>query len=94
MSDLLTIGATATQLYRQALSTVSNNIANINSDGYSRQEVTTAENAPSQQGVSYLGTGARLVGVQRAYDEFAESGIRTSQSALSAQEPMISTQIG
>ena len=24
-----------------------------------------------------------LVGVQRAYDEFAESGIRTSQSALS-----------
>ena len=89
MSDLLTIGATATQLYRQALSTVSNNIANINSDGYSRQEVTTAENAPSQQGVSYLGTGARLVGVQRAYDEFAESGIRTSQSALSAQEPMI-----
>ena len=89
MTDLLTIGATATQLYRQALSTVSNNIANINSDGYSRQEVTTAENAPTQQGVSYLGTGARLVGVQRAYDEFAESGIRTSQSALSAQEPMI-----
>ena len=89
MTDLLTIGATATQLYRQALSTVSNNIANINSDGYSRQEVTTAENEPTQQGVSYLGTGARLVGVQRAYDEFAESGIRTSQSALSAQEPMI-----
>lgn len=89
MTDLLTIGATATQLYRQALSTVSNNIANINSDGYSRQEVSMSENAPAQQGVSYVGTGARLVGVQRAYDEFAESSIRTSQSALSAQEPMI-----
>ena len=89
MTDLLTIGATATQLYRQALSTVSNNIANINSEGYSRQEVTTAENSPSQMGVSYLGTGARLVGVQRAYDEFAEANIRTSQSALSSQEPMV-----
>ena len=89
MTDLLTIGATATQLYRQALSTVSNNIANINSDGYSRQEVTAAENAPSKQGVSYLGTGARLVGVQRAYDEYAAGSIRTSQSALSAQEPMV-----
>ena len=89
MTDLLTIGATATQLYRQALSTVSNNIANINSDGYSRQEVTMAENAPTQQGVSYLGTGARLTGIQRAYDEFAASGIRTSQSALSAQQPMV-----
>ena len=89
MADLLTIGSTATQLYRQALSTVSNNIANINSDGYSRQEVTMAENAPTQQGVSYLGTGARLTGIQRAYDEFAASGIRTSQSALSAQQPMV-----
>lgn len=89
MTDLLTIGATATQLYRQALSTVSNNIANINSEGYSRQEVTTAENSPSQMGVSYLGTGARLVGVQRAYDEFAEANIRTSQSALSSQGPMV-----
>lgn len=89
MTDLLTIGATATQLYRQALSTVSNNIANINSEGYSRQEVTSAENAPSQQGVSYVGTGARLIGIQRAYDEFAEGSIRTAQSSLSAQEPMI-----
>ena len=62
MTDLLTIGATATQLYRQALSTVSNNIANINSVGYSRQEVSMSENAPAQQGVSYVGTGARLVG--------------------------------
>ena len=89
MTDLLTIGATATQLYRQALSTVSNNIANINSEGYSRQEVTSAENAPSQQGVSYVGTGARLIGIQRAYDEFAEGSIRTAQSSLSAQEPMV-----
>lgn len=89
MADLLTIGSTATQLYRQALSTVSNNIANINSDGYSRQEVTMAESAPTQRGVSYMGTGARLTGIQRAYDEFAASSIRTSQSALSAQQPMV-----
>ena len=60
MTDLLTIGATATQLYRQALSTVSNNIANINSDGYSRQEVTACRRMRQrQQGVSYVGTGAR-----------------------------------
>ena len=59
MTDLLTIGATATQLYRQALSTVSNNIANINSDGYSRQEVTTAENAPTTAGRELSGYGLR-----------------------------------
>ena len=37
MVDLLSIGAGATQLYRSALTTVSNNIANMNTDGYTRQ---------------------------------------------------------
>ncbi len=64
MSDLLNIGASAAELYRQALSTVSNNIANLNSDGYSRQEITAQENNPVLQGVSYLGTGANSKGIQ------------------------------
>ena len=57
MADLLNIGATATELYRQALSTVSNNIANLNSDGYSRQEVRAEETIPTRMGVDYLGSG-------------------------------------
>ena len=43
MSDILSIGAGATQLYRQSLATVSNNIANLNTEGYSRQVATSAE---------------------------------------------------
>ncbi|MFL2846474.1 MAG: flagellar basal body protein, partial [Pseudohongiellaceae bacterium] len=54
MADLLNIGAQATELYRQALSTVSNNIANLNSDGYSRQEVRAEETIPTRAGVDYL----------------------------------------
>jgi len=93
MTDLLTIGATATQLYRQALSTVSNNIANINSDGYSRQEVTTAENAPTQQGVSYLGTGARLVGVQRAYDFVGLAALKGSANKAEVDQSAVNTKV-
>ena len=81
MTDLLTIGATATQLYRQALSTVSNNIANINSDGYSRQEVQLRRMRPAQQGVSYVGTAlvslacsARMMNLPRAV--FARHKVR------------------
>ena len=55
MADLLNIGATATELYRQALSTVSNNIANLNSDGYSRQEVRAEETIPTRWGLIIWG---------------------------------------
>lgn len=89
MSDILSIGAGATQLYRQSLATVSNNIANLNTEGYSRQVATSAEGMPSQQGTVFIGTGARLEGVSRAYDEFVESSLRNSGSDLSTQEPLI-----
>ena len=49
MSDILSIGAGATQLYRQSLATVSNNIANLNTEGYSRQVASSAEGMPSHQ---------------------------------------------
>ena len=89
MADILSIGAGATQLYRQALSTVGNNIANLNTEGYSRQISETTENAPSQQGTVFVGSGARLDNIVRAYDEFAESSLRDSGSKLSNQQPLI-----
>jgi len=89
MSDILSIGAQATQLYRQSLTTVSNNIANLNTEGYSRQLSSSVEGMPSQQGTLFLGTGARLERIVRAYDEFIENSLRNSSSDLSAQQPVI-----
>ena len=89
MGDLLNIGATATEVYRQALSTVSNNIANLNSDGYSRQEVRAEEMIPTSTGVTYLGAGVASKGVFRAVDEFATASIRTATSKVSEQEPIM-----
>ena len=89
MSDILSIGASAAQLYRASLSTVSNNIANLNTDGYTRQISSSVESVPSRQGTTYIGTGARLENITRAYDEFAESTLRNSGSELAGQQPMI-----
>ena len=89
MSDLLSIGSGAAHLYRQALATVSNNIANLNTDGYSRQDVSMAQNNPSQKGTMFLGTGARVEGVSRAYDDFVENSLRDSGSEYSTQAPII-----
>ena len=89
MADLLSIGATATEFYRQALSTVSNNIANLNSDGYSRQEVRAEENVPTLTGVNYLGSGVNSKGVYRAFDEFATSNLRIATSKVNEQVPLM-----
>ena len=90
MSDLLSIGSSGVTAYQRALATVSNNIANVNTDGYTRQDVSLAANQPRQIGNSYLGTGARFDAVQRQYDAFVESNLRNSNSDLQSQKPLLS----
>ena len=89
MSDLFTIGSSGVGAYQRALGTVSNNIANVGTEGYVRQETALAENMPRQQGKVYLGTGASVVAIRRAYDQFLEQNVRNSTSELSTQSPMI-----
>ena len=44
MSDLLSIGSSGVTAYQRALATVSNNIANVSTDGYSRQDISITAN--------------------------------------------------
>lgn len=90
MSDLLSIGSSGVSAYQRALATVSNNIANVSTDGYTRQNISLASNQPQQLGNSYLGTGARFDAVQRQYDAFVESNLRNSNSDLESQKPLLS----
>jgi len=90
MSDLLSIGSSGVTAYQRALATVSNNIANVNTDGYTRQDVALTANQPRQIGNSYLGTGTRFDAVQRQYDAFVESNLRNSNSDLESQKPLLS----
>ncbi len=89
MSDLLSLGSSAIGVYKQALATVSNNIANVNSDGYSRQTVAISQNQPIQAGTNFLGAGARLGAVERQFDGFVENQLRVSTSDLAAQKPLV-----
>jgi flagellar hook-associated protein FlgK len=89
MSDILSIGASATLLYQKSLATVSNNVANLNTEGYSRQETISRENHPAEYGVHYLGTGAFLGSVKRSYDEFVERNLRSSLNELSSHQALV-----
>ena len=88
MTDILSIGASATMLYQKSLATVSNNVANLHTEGYSRQEAISLENNPSEYGVHYVGTGAYLGSIQRNYDAFVERNLSTSLTQLSSHESM------
>ena len=89
MSDIFGISSAAVSTYQGALSTVSNNIANVGTEGYVRQESKLVENPAALNGKIYLGTGSRFAGVQRAYDQFLESNVRSSNSDLSTQGPLL-----
>ena len=89
MSDLLSIGGNSVKNNQSALTVVSNNIANVHTEGYVRQDLSLQENLPTKSGLVYLGTGALASGIKRSYDGLVEASLRTSRSDLSAQEPVI-----
>jgi flagellar hook-associated protein FlgK len=89
MSDILSIGGSAVSAYQKALGTVSNNIANLNTVGYSREELNLSAGAPQAIADIYLGTGVAVDGTRRLYSEFAEGALRSSYAALNTQGPMV-----
>lgn len=92
MSDLLYLGSTGVSAYQRALATVSSNIANVNTEGYSRQEVTLGSTPSRPYGTSFIGTGTRLESVRRQYDAYVESRVRNSNSDLQRQQPLLAYQ--
>ena len=88
MVDILAIGSGAVNAYRQALSTTSNNIANVNTPGYSRRAQDRGE-LSVEEGVFSFGTGAQAQAVGRAYDEFIERALRDANSEPEVNEPVI-----
>ena len=85
MTDLLSIGSSGINVYQRALSTVSNNIANLNTEGYSRQTTEIRQNQPVEVGKGFVGTGAYFDRVSRQYDSFLESSLQQATSDLEAQ---------
>ncbi len=89
MTDMTGIAGNAVSVYQQALTTVSNNIANVSTDGYSRQDVSLSAVPVTKYGAAFLGSGVGLDRIKRQYDAFVESNLRNTTSDLEAQGPMV-----
>jgi len=79
-TDLLNIGKSGLFAAKQSMSTTSHNIANANTEGFTKQEVKT-ENAPTRYESSYvLGTGVDIQSIKRSHDEMVEKKLTKSLS--------------
>lgn len=86
MSDILNTGKSALFAFQRALTTTSHNIANVNTEGYSRQRVNFEAVSGGDGSLNYIGGGVRVRNIQRIYDEFATSRVNTATSAHAEQQ--------
>ncbi len=83
MANVLSTGAGALIAFQRALATVSHNVANVATDGYSRQRVELSTRTPTDMGYGYVGNGVKVSDVRRMADELATNRLLDSGGELS-----------
>lgn len=78
--SLLNIGMSGLNAAQGSLSVLSNNIANANTAGYSRQQTIQSANASNQYGGVFIGSGTTLADVRRVYNEYLDTAYQNSTS--------------
>lgn len=87
-SGMLGIGSSALLSYQRALDTVSHNVANVNTPGYSRQSVELTARPGQGFGSGFLGAGVDVTTITRQYNQFLTDGLRTSNSSYQEQNTL------
>jgi flagellar hook-associated protein 1 FlgK len=85
MSDIYGIMSVAGQALlaqQQAISVTGHNIANVNTPGYSRQQVVMETNTPLDSSIGPMGTGVSVVAIERIYDRFLSAQINNESQGL------------
>ncbi len=86
MADMLGNALSALVSYQRALATTGHNIANADTDGYSRQRIDFVTRVPQQLGGFSIGSGVAVADVRRVYDQFASSQLRSASGGFAQLE--------
>ncbi len=80
----LHIAASGLRASNAALNTTANNISNVNTEGYSRQEVQQAANDPLRVFATYgcAGAGVDTIAIERIRDSFYDDKFRANETKL------------
>lgn len=78
--SLLNIGMSGLAASSSSLAVTGNNIANVDTAGYSRQQTVQTTNSSQQVGNVFIGTGTTLADVRRVYNSYLDAQLRTATS--------------
>lgn len=81
LSSTMEIGRRGLVIYQVATEVTGENIANVNTEGYSRQRVVLESAPPTTHSGFPLGTGVRISTVERYYDGLLQQQLVTANSA-------------
>ncbi|ANB03541.1 flagellar hook-associated protein FlgK [Ectothiorhodospira sp. BSL-9] len=92
-AGLFGIATSGLNAAQRALDTTGHNIANVNTEGYSRQRTEQGTRPAQFSGAGYVGRGVDVNTVRRMYDEFVQTQLRnntTSSEYYNTQRDFIS----
>lgn len=89
-SSLMQIGKTAMFASYAAMQTTSNNIANANTVGYSRQQAEFATAQGLQTSVGYFGSGVDVTTISRAYNQLLTAQANSTSSTSASDQAQLS----
>lgn len=78
MVDVFNVGVSAINAARRQLSTTGHNIANVNTEGYSRQRVEQVARPPQFSGAGFVGKGVDVETIERIANEFLTTQVRNA----------------
>lgn len=85
MSDILNTGKSALFAFQRALSTTSHNIANANTEGYSRQRVSFDSANIANEAHGFVGSGVYIKNIERIHDRFSTVRVNSATSEHSQE---------
>lgn len=88
MADIFNTAVSGLLAYRSAITTTSNNITNVNTEGYSRQRVLLEARPGEITSVGSIGTGVNVASIERLYSQFDSLLINQYQSSSSRLETL------
>lgn len=88
MSSITSSGVSALLAFQRSLETVSHNIANANTPGYSRQTLDLQTRTPNLLNGNYVGTGVEVGSARRVTDQILIDQVRVTRSAASEMESL------
>lgn len=94
-ADLLSIGKSGLFASKKALETTGHNIANVNTEGFTRQKVEQTTSVPLGSGNLVQGSGVRIKGIKRIHDQHIEKrlNINLNQNSFYSEKSKVLSQV-